>query len=513
MSEKQEKFKGDCCGDPWPQLMMACARVVEIYSRLFDKPDLLKISKCLKSVCKTCMCKNKHKELNLLKRRDSEEIEGKDVQKLLGYGFIPDGLTTLLEAESFYSQFEEDIVPKIGTKGEKVRKEKLLKQNPLQDDSLDNCKFLDSSGKESFEEFIKTRNDFISEKGLVKYAHNSTKNCVECKKEFLQDLKHCVHEDSLLCNRHYGEKLRPRCSTCDELIFNQTCTRALGRKWHTDHFWCNECHCILTGKQYTRHDDKPYCLKCYESTFAQSCKKCEKSIGTNAKYLIYKKNHWHETCFTCKFCQKSLVNQKFITKEDDIYCERCHEEKLAPRCNSCYKTFKFGTNTVEYKNKQFHEQCFICNECQAPIGGKKFANKLDKIFCDDCYQEKFGTKCTKCNKVIIKGGVTYKNQPWHTECFNCTNCPTLLSGVTFTSRDEKPYCAKCFGKLFAKKCFGCREPINGDGIKYINYDNHHWHDNCFFCAICRCGLGGKGFIMEKDEILCPNCAKGKFKSC
>jgi len=63
--------------------------------------------------------------------------------------------------------------------------------------------------------------------------------------------------------------------------------------------------------------------------------------------------------------------------------------------------------------------------------------------------------------VITKGGVTYKNTSWHRDCFTCTHCAKTLAGEKFTSQDDKPYCADCYGELFAKKCDNCLKPITG----------------------------------------------------
>ena len=63
---------------------------------------------------------------------------------------------------------------------------------------------------------------------------------------------------------------------------------------------------------------------------------------------------------------------------------------------------------------------------------------------------------------ITTGGVTYREQPWHRECFVCTACKKPLSGQRFTSRDEFAYCLGCFCDLYAKKCAGCANPISGE---------------------------------------------------
>lgn len=64
-------------------------------------------------------------------------------------------------------------------------------------------------------------------------------------------------------------------------------------------------------------------------------------------------------------------------------------------------------------------------------------------------------------QAITTGGVTYREQPWHKECFVCTGCKKQLSGQRFTSRDEFAYCLSCFCNLYAKKCAGCTNPISG----------------------------------------------------
>jgi len=170
---------------------------------------------------------------------------------------------------------------------------------------------------------------------------------------------------------------------------------------------------------------------------------------------------------------------------------------------------------MEYKTRQWHEKCFVCCTCHNPIGTKSFIPKEHDIYCAKCYEDKFATKCIKCNKVITQGGVTYRNDPWHRECFTCTHCTKSLAGQRFTSRDDKPYCAECFGELFSKRCTACSKPITGKGgfgnTKFIAFEKLAWHYECFICALCNESMVGKGFIQDEVVgIICPECARKKM---
>ncbi|KAM3961633.1 four and a half LIM domains protein limpet isoform 3-T3 [Aphomia sociella] len=297
----------------------------------------------------------------------------------------------------------------------------------------------------------------------------------------------------------------------EDLIFSGEYTKAMNKDWHSGHFCCWQCDESLTGQRYVLRDEHPYCIKCYESVFANGCEECNKTIGIDSKDLSYKDKHWHEACFLCAKCRVSLVDKQFGSKLDKIYCGNCYDAQFASRCDGCGEVFRAGTKKMEYKTRQWHEKCFCCVVCKNPIGTKSFIPREQEIYCAGCYEDKFATRCVKCNKIITQGGVTYKNEPWHRECFTCTNCNTSLAGQRFTSRDEKPYCAECFGELFAKRCTSCTKPITGiGGTRFISFEDRHWHNDCFICAQCKTSLVGKGFITDGQDIICPECAKQKL---
>jgi len=275
--------------------------------------------------------------------------------------------------------------------------------------------------------------------------------------------------------------------------------------------FCHHCDDSLAGHRYVLRDDHPYCIKCYENVFANNCDECGKIIGIDSKDLSYKEKHWHEACFLCNKCRTSLVDKQFGSKADRIYCGPCYDAQFATRCDGCGDVFKAGMKKMEYKTRQWHEKCFVCCTCKNPIGTKSFIPKEHDIYCAKCYEEKFATKCIKCSKVITQGGVTYRNDPWHRECFTCTHCQKSLAGQRFTSRDDKPYCADCFGELFSKRCTACSKPITGiGGTRFISFEGRHWHNDCFICSSCKSSMVGKGFITDGEDIICPECAKKKL---
>lgn len=71
--------------------------------------------------------------------------------------------------------------------------------------------------------------------------------------------------------------------TFKQLIFSGEYTKAMNKDWHSGHFCCWQCDESLTGQRYVLRDDHPYCIKCYENVFANTCDECNKIIGIDSK--------------------------------------------------------------------------------------------------------------------------------------------------------------------------------------------------------------------------------------
>lgn len=237
----------------------------------------------------------------------------------------------------------------------------------------------------------------------------------------------------------------------------------------TERFDCHYCKESLFGKKYLLREENPYCVKCFESLYSNTCEECKKPIGCDGKDLSYKDRHWHEGCFHCFQCKRSLVDKPFAAKDEHLICTECYSNEYSSKCNECKKTIMPGTRKMEYKGNSWHETCFVCSRCQQPIGTKSFIPKENQNFCVPCYEKQFAMHCIQCKKAITTGGVTYRDQPWHKECFLCTGCKKPLSGQRFTSRDEFAYCLNCFCDLYAKKCAACTTPISAKVLERLSY--------------------------------------------
>lgn len=58
--------------------------------------------------------------------------------------------------------------------------------------------------------------------------------------------------------------------------------------------------------------------------------------------LSYKDKHWHESCFLCSKCRVSLVDKQFGSKVEKIYCGNCYDTQFAARCDGCGDIFRAG---------------------------------------------------------------------------------------------------------------------------------------------------------------------------
>ncbi|NXA45974.1 FHL1 protein, partial [Nothocercus julius] len=292
----------------------------------------------------------------------------------------------------------------------------------------------------------------------------------------------------------------------------------------SERFDCHYCRDPLQGKKYVQKEGRHCCVKCFEKFCANTCIECKKPIGADSKAkqdlpltarsfqeLHFKNRYWHDNCFRCVKCYTSLVNEPFMLRENNkVWCSNCTATEDAPRCKGCFKPIIAGDQNVEYKKMVWHKDCFTCSQCKQVIGSGSFFPKGDDFYCVSCHEHKFAKTCAKCKNPITSGGLTYQEQPWHSECFICSNCKKQLGGKRFTAVEDQFYCVDCYKECVAKKCAGCKNPITagfGRGTSVVNYEDESWHDYCFKCTKCARGLANKRFVCHNGKIYCADCPK------
>ncbi|EDL21412.1 four and a half LIM domains 4 [Mus musculus] len=274
-------------------------------------------------------------------------------------------------------------------------------------------------------------------------------------------------------------------------------------------FKCHHCEESLQGKKYVQKDGANYCVTCFDSHCANICQECHKPIGADSKEVCYKEQFWHNTCFKCSKCSQLLATETFVAWDKNILCNKCATRVTFPKCKGCLKDIEEGDHNVEYKGSIWHKNCFVCTNCKDIIGTKNFFPKDEGFYCVTCYDALFTKHCMKCKKPITSGGVSYQDQPWHSECFVCVSCSKELSGQRFTAMDDQYFCVDCYKNYIAKKCAGCKNPITGfgKGANVVAHEQNSWHDYCFNCKTCSVNLANKHFVFHDEQVYCPDCAR------
>ncbi|KAJ6659818.1 hypothetical protein lerEdw1_018273 [Lerista edwardsae] len=160
------------------------------------------------------------------------------------------------------------------------------------------------------------------------YWHPACFVCYTCHQP-LVDLIYFHRDGKIYCGRHHAEFFRPRCASCDQLIFTSECMEAEGMRWHEEHFCCLECDLPLGARRYVMKGGQPCCCACFENLYADVCQACGEIIGVDSEQATLQDQHWHAkaSCFCCSFCHKALLGQLVTARKGFLFCsEACSTE-------------------------------------------------------------------------------------------------------------------------------------------------------------------------------------------
>ena len=178
-------------------------------------------------------------------------------------------------------------------------------------------------------------------------------------------------------------------------------------------------------------------------------------------------------------------------------------------CAGCRKAISGAYITA--MDRKWHSECFKCAGCRKSIGQESYYQHTGKPYHGACYHQQFSPRCALCKGVITTTYITALGKSWHDDHFQCADCGKRLKGLSHHTRQDKPYCEKCFHNRFSPRCAVCDEPmtqsylVNSWGDKYCKRHNSEL-PKCFSCdrLICtRLTKGGQRY--EDGRTMCNGC--------
>ena len=216
---------------------------------------------------------------------------------------------------------------------------------------------------------------------------------------------------------------------------------------------------------------------------ATLCRGCGRAL--TGSYITALGYPWHEACFKCAGCGKTIAGQKFIEKGGRPYHEACYHAAFSPRCAGCGKPIT--DRYITALNKNWHPEHFVCAACRKPFGTANFVEKDGKAYCRRDYEELFGLRCAA-------GG-------------------ELIGQAKYFEHEGKAYCERHYWERFGKRCV-----IGGEILKG-QYQVNAWGDTfceaheaqtpkCYSCQrpICKGATGG-GARYGDGRTVCNLCRK------
>ncbi|ALC48730.1 CG31988 [Drosophila busckii] len=164
-------------------------------------------------------------------------------------------------------------------------------------------------------------------------------------------------------------------------------------------------------------------------------------------------------------------------------------------CCKCHEAV--SRRAINALGKIYHPHHFTCKECDKPIVDAVFNVQKGEPVCQSCYQEKYASRCHCCGTLIMERAIVAAKRKWHEKCFRCVRCRKSLIKSNFFEVNGYLFCKHDYRKLFSSRCASCEQPIGGNATIALNTK---WHAECFRCLCCQQPIGGDFAIYNGDPV-------------
>lgn len=311
------------------------------------------------------------------------------------------------------------------------------------------------------------------------------------------------------------------CDKCTVHVESKDIVDYKEQKYHKACFACHSCKKHIDGKDaYADDHGNAHCIECYTKLFCKKCDKCSTGIGPNQKGITFEDKNLHEECFACLKCNHKIVADSDHIKADNVKyfkaennqpcCLDCFGKHYCKGCAGCKHPILPSQHGLDFGEKHFHTEHFVCTKCSHKIkvdnnhpkadGTHFYADEKNQPFCLDCCH-----KCEGCGKGVLptQAQISFEGKTYHKEHFQCSKCAHQLGDKDKVYKDdkEKPCCEPCYAKHFCKPCTKCSKGIM-PGQTNLIFEGASYHKECFCCFNCSAKIVTEGDSVKADGHKC-----------
>ncbi|CAF1411417.1 unnamed protein product [Rotaria magnacalcarata] len=192
------------------------------------------------------------------------------------------------------------------------------------------------------------------------------------------------------------------------------------------------------------------------------------------------------------------------------------------QCTKCGESVTGSSEACQAMGELYHNDCFKCAVCSRTLRGKAFYLIHDQVYCEEDYLftgfQQTVEKCYMCDHLMTDKMLQALGNAYHPGCFRCSICNECLDGLPFTvDKERRLFCLYDYHNTYAPRCAKCAYPIcpeeNSDETTRVIAMNLNFHVECYRCEDCQCNLSDEQTIaalggccpLADGTLLCYRC--------
>ncbi|VDN02288.1 unnamed protein product [Thelazia callipaeda] len=190
-------------------------------------------------------------------------------------------------------------------------------------------------------------------------------------------------------------------ATADRVMQHTHCViSANGNRSSTDSGASSAAHINASGSS-SNSDHSGVTIR-NEANFSHSISKFDTEICSSCSEFIMDRTllsvnsrFWHATCLRCSQCSLFLEQHSTcFVKNDSFFCKQCYNRRFGKKCSSCQRLIHATDWVRRARNFVYHLACFACDQCKRQLStGEEFALQDCRLLCKQHYMELVEGEC------------------------------------------------------------------------------------------------------------------------